>query len=119
MSSQVYFHLNLKIHEGQMGTFRKIADEMTKLTKTESGALGYEWYVSADGTHCRLVETYADEAAVMAHVTGIAVRELLPQLLQVSTITSFGVYGNPGAQGAAALTAAGAEIFQQIGGILR
>ena len=117
MSAQVYFHLNLKIHEGKADAFRKIADEMTNLTKAESGALGYEWYLSADGTHCRLVETYADQAAVMAHITGIAVRELLPQLLQVSTITSFGVYGDPGVQAAAALTAGGAELFQQIAGI--
>lgn len=119
MSAQVYFHLNLKIQEGKTDAFRRIADEMTALTKAESGALGYEWYLSADGTHCRLVETYADEAAVMAHITGTAVRELLPQLLQVSSITSFGVYGDPGAQAAATLTASGAELFRQMAGIVR
>jgi len=119
MSAQVYFHLNLKIHEGKSDAFRKIADEMTALTKKEPGALGYEWYLSADGTSCRLVETYADQAAVMAHVTGTAVRDWLPQLLQVSSITAFGVYGDPGAEAGASLTAAGAEVFQQIAGIVR
>ena len=119
MSTRVYFHLTIKIHEGKVEAFRKIVDEMTALTKEEPGALGYEWYLSADDTSCRLVETYADQAAVMAHITGTAVRDVLPQLLQVSSITSFGVYGDPGAEAGASLTAAGAEVFQQIAGIVR
>jgi quinol monooxygenase YgiN len=119
VSKAVYFHLSLKINEGKTDAFRKIVDEMTALTKAESGALGYEWYLSADASRCRLVETYADEAAVMAHITGTAVRDVLPQLLQVSTITSFEVYGDPGAKAAASLTASGAELFQQIAGIVR
>jgi len=119
MSKQVYFLVSFKISEGKMDAFRRIADEMTALTRSESGALGYEWYLSADGTRCRLVETYADEAAVVAHMTGTAVRDLLPQLLQVSSMTSFEVYGNPGAQAGERLTAAGAQLFEQIGGMVR
>lgn len=119
MSKTVYFHLSLTINEGKTDAFRKIADEMTALTKTESGALGYEWYLSADGTRCRLIETYADEAAVTAHLDGKAVRELVPQLFQVASLNSFEVYGDPGAKAAERLTAAGSELFRQVGGIGR
>ena len=119
MNARVYFHLSLKINEGKIDAFRNIADEMSAMTSKESGALGYEWYLNADSTECRLVETYANEAAVMAHIDGKTVRDLLPRLLQASSITSFGVYGNPGAQATERLRAAGAVLFQQIGGIVR
>jgi quinol monooxygenase YgiN len=118
MSKIVYFHLNFDISEGKTDVFLKRADEMTASTKQEPGALGYEWYMSGDGKHCRLLETYADAGAVMAHMNGQAVRELLPQLLQVATIRTFAVYGDPGAEAASRLTAAGAELFRHAAGIL-
>jgi quinol monooxygenase YgiN len=119
MNARVYFHLSLKINDGKIDAFRKIADEMSVMTSKESGALGYEWYLNADNSQCRLVETYANEAAVLAHIDGKAVRDLLPQLLQVSSITSFEVYGSPGAQAADRLRSAGAVVYRQIGGIVR
>ena len=119
MNTKVYFHVSLKINEGKMDAFQKIAEEMTAITKMEPGALGYEWYRSAEGNRCRLVETYADQAAVAAHLNGRAVREFVPQLLQVASMTGFEVYGDPGTEAGAFLTASGGEVFRQVGGIGR
>jgi len=56
--------VNLTPNEGQLEEFKRIAAAMTEGTETEPGTLGYEWFVSADGKRYRLVETYADAAAV-------------------------------------------------------
>jgi hypothetical protein len=48
---------------------------------------------------------------VQAHIEGAVVRDLVPKLLEVSSIDSFHVYGDPGPKAAEALTGIGAEIF--------
>ncbi len=119
MSKQVYFHVSLKIHEGKFDAFRNITREMTAITKNESGARGYEWYLSGDRSRCRLVETYADEKAVMAHINGKAVQEFVPKLLETAAITGFEVYGDPGKEATEILKKFGAELFQYADRIVR
>jgi quinol monooxygenase YgiN len=119
MSKPVYFHVSLNIHEGKFDAFQKIGREMTAITKSESGALGYEWYLSGDHSRCRLVETYADEAAVMAHLSGKAVREFVPKLLETAALNGFEVYGDPGKQATEILRKFGAQFFQHADGIGR
>jgi quinol monooxygenase YgiN len=108
----VQFNVSLSINDGKFEVFENIARSMTAGTLKESGALGYEWYLSADRKHCHLIEDYKDADAVLVHVEGPVVRELVPKLLEVSKIKSFHVYGDPGPKAAATLTGIGAEIFQ-------
>jgi len=113
----VYFNVDLTINPGKLDAFQEIADMMIAATRQEPGALAYEWYMSSDSSRCRLVETYADEDAVAAHIAGRAVQELVPKLLKVSSISSFEVYGNPGPKSAETLKAIGAELFQRWNGL--
>ena len=115
--SAVYFNVGLKINEGKLDAFKELASAMTAATRQEPGALGYEWHFSDDFMRCRLIETYADVAAVDAHIAGRAVQELVPKLLQVSSITNFEVYGYPGDQAAGVLKGIGAEIFRRWQGL--
>lgn len=108
---KVYFTVDLAIHEGKLDAFESIAQQMIDGTKKEAGALGYEWYYSADRKRCRLLETYEDADAVFAHVTGNVVQALVPKMLETSKITLFEVFGDPGPMAAAILTGVGAEIF--------
>ena len=103
MGKRVYFMVNLDIKDGKLDAFKDIAQAMIAVTVAEPGALAYEWYFSADRTRCRLVESYADENAVLAHIAGKAVAELVPKLLEVSNITGFEVYGDTGAKAAETL----------------
>jgi quinol monooxygenase YgiN len=112
MNQTVYFVVELEIHEGKLDAFESIAQAMIAGTQKESGALGYEWYFSADRKRCRLVETYKDADAALAHVTGSVVLQLVPKLIGVSSISRFEVYGDPGPKAAATLRVAGAEIFE-------
>jgi quinol monooxygenase YgiN len=109
-NQKVYFIVDLTIHDGQLANFEATAKTMTEGTLKESGALGYEWFLSKDRKQCRLIETYADANAVLAHVGGTVVQQLVPKMLENSTLTSFKVYGDPGPKASDILAKVGAEI---------
>jgi quinol monooxygenase YgiN len=107
----VHFVVSLIIHDGKLAIFEETAKTMIAGTKKEPGSRGYEWYLSSDRKSCRLLETYADAEAALAHCTGPVVRELVPKLLESATVSSFEVYGNIGPQVTAMLAGFGASFF--------
>jgi quinol monooxygenase YgiN len=104
-SQAVHFNVS------NLAVFQETAKAMIAGTKKESGALGYEWYLSGDGKSCRLLETYANADAALAHCTGPVVRELVPKLLESATVSAFEVCGDPGPQVTAMLAGFGAAFF--------
>ena len=115
----VHFVVSLNVHEGKLAAFEETAKAMTAGVQKEQGARGYEWYYSADRKSWRLVETYVNAEATLAHCTGPVVRELVPKLLELSSVTAFEVYGDPGAEVAAMLAGFGAAIFSHGQGLGR
>jgi quinol monooxygenase YgiN len=109
----VRFTVSLSVAPGKLADFEKVVEAMLADSRREPGILGYDWYLSSDQRQCRLLETYVDSAAVLAHLTGPAVREGVPKLLAVSSLNSFEVYGDPGPKAAAMLNGFGATIFSQ------
>jgi quinol monooxygenase YgiN len=107
----VRFTVDLTIHEGKLNEFQSIAQAMIADTEKEPGTLAYDWCLSADRKRCRLVEAYVDANAVLAHMTGPVVQKLVPKLVEVTAVSAFEVYGDPGPQATAMLTGMGAEIF--------
>ena len=92
-SKEVYWLLVLKITPGQESEFKAISAKLVELTKSEAGALNYEWSLSEDGQVCHVYERYADSGAVKIH--GQRSHDLVGQLLAVSTPVSFALYGAP------------------------
>ena len=115
----VRFTVDLAINEGKFDEFERVAQEMIAGSEKEPGTLGYDWCLSGDRRRCRLVETYVDANAVLTHLTGPVVQELVPKALAASSITGFEVYGDPGAQAAEMLAGLGAEIFHHWRGLNR
>jgi quinol monooxygenase YgiN len=109
--NMVRFTVDLAINEGKFDQFESIAQAMIAGTLKEAGALGYDWFLSADRKRCRLIETYEDANAVLAHCTGPVVQQLVPKILETSSIAGFEVYGDPGPEAAKMLAGVGAEIF--------
>jgi quinol monooxygenase YgiN len=101
----------MTIADGKLEAFEEIVEWMLAATHTEAGALGYDWYLSSDRRHCRLLETYKDADAVVEHLTGAAVQKFVPKLLAVAALDSFEVYGDPGPEASAMLAGFGAVIF--------
>jgi quinol monooxygenase YgiN len=107
----VCFIVDLAIAEGRLDQFQAIADDMVAGTREEDGALAYEFYLDADPRHCRLIEIYSGSDAAFAHCQGRVVQELVPKLLEVSSMTGFSVYGDLSDEAAAMLTQVGAQLF--------
>jgi len=108
----VRFMVSFTINNGKAADFERVAREMTALTEAEPGTLAYDWFLSADRSQCRLYESYVDGNAVVAHLSGVVVQELVPKLLETSALSGFEVYGDPGPQAGAMLAALGAGVFQ-------
>jgi hypothetical protein len=66
-----------------------------------------------------LLETYVDANAVLAHITGPVVQQLVPKLLETASLNHFEVYGDPGPKAAEMLAGVGAEIFPLWRGLSR
>src|SRR5580704_12705738 len=114
MEPTVRFTVELDIAGGKFDDFGHIARTMGVLTKAEPGALEYDFYISDDRKRCRLLEAYANAEATLAHLKGPVVQELVPQLLSVSSLTRFEVYGDPGAEAAEMLGGIGAAIYSRL-----
>ena len=111
MKQTVRLNVALTISDGELAAFEDIARTMIAGTRKEPGALAYDWHLSADRKHCRLVETYLNAEALVAHFKGPVVQQLVPQLVEVSSVDRFEVYGDPGPEGTRMLASFGAAIF--------
>jgi len=118
-TQMVGLNVGLAIHAGKLDAFETIARAMAEASEKGPGTLAYDFYLSGDGTKCRLVESYVDANAVMAHFKGPAVQQLVPKLLESSSISSFEVYGDPGPEMTKMLAAFKAEIFLPRHGLSR
>ena len=107
----VRFVVGLTVNEGQLDAFENIARTMVVGSRKEAGTLGYDFHFSADRRQCRLVETYVDANATLAHLTGPVVQDLVPKLLQTASLGTFEVYGDPGPKATEMLSGLGAKIF--------
>jgi quinol monooxygenase YgiN len=108
----VHLLVESTIYEGHLDAFEGLAQEMVAVSKMEPGTLGYDWYLSGDGRRSRLMETYADANALVAHFEGPAVQQLVPKLLEHCRLERFECYGDPGPEATEMLKGFGAEIFQ-------
>jgi quinol monooxygenase YgiN len=110
-TSSVRFVVDFAINDGAFVEFERIARVMAAETEKEPGALAYEWSLGADRARCRLYEAYVDAGAVLAHLNGPVVRELVPKLLEAGSLAGLEIFGDPGPEATAMLRGMGAEIF--------
>ena len=115
----VQFTVAMTITPGKFDAFEAIAQALVAVSRKEAGTLAYQFCLSGDRKRCRLLEKYVDANAVLAHLTGPAVGELVPKLLEVVTVTGFEVYGDPGAKASEILAGLRAEIFTPSHGFSR
>jgi quinol monooxygenase YgiN len=111
--------VNFVVSSEKLEEFKSIAQAMTAVTAAEPGALGYEWFVSADGKRFRLVEAYTDASAIEAHFMGPAVQQWVPRLVPICKVDGFEIYGDPGPMVKQMAAGLGAVFFQYWQGINR
>lgn len=118
-NTTVQFLVSLAIQEGKFEAFESLAQNMSSHTEQEPGASTYEFFLSPDRKQCRLVERYANVDAVLTHITGPVVQQLVPKMLEVSDLTGFEVFGDPGPDASKILAAVGAQIYARWRGFSR
>lgn len=70
--SHLELHAQLKIRPGQLEAFTAQAAEIVRLAREKDAqTLRFDWFISEDGTHCEVHETYESEAAFFEHTQHI------------------------------------------------
>ena len=70
--SGVVLLVDFQVHDPE--GFAEAVQRLTQISLAEPGTLRYEWFVSDDGTAARIIEEFADEAALAEHSADIARR---------------------------------------------
>ena len=111
-TTRIRMVVDLDIYDGKLDELQAIAKQMVAEYEKEPGTLAYHFVLSADRTRCRLIQGYADQAAITAHwIDGPAVHQNILQFHQVALPTRVEVYGDPGPKVAAMAADFGVEIF--------
>jgi quinol monooxygenase YgiN len=71
----------LKIHDGKLAEFKRLAAKCTELVRTkDTGTLQYESYLNSDNTECLVFERYRDSQALLDHLKNMG--ETMTAILQ-------------------------------------
>ena len=118
MSDTMSWSLRLTVKEGELENFRSLMGEMVEATKSEPGTLGYEWFISEDGSSVHINERYADSAALMAHV-GAFGENFADRFFGAVDVAGFDIYGEPDATVVEAMGGMGASFLGTLGGFVK
>jgi quinol monooxygenase YgiN len=93
---QIQYVVEFAIKPGRLDEFKRVAREVIdRVHAEEPGTRSYQWYLSANATRCHVHQWYADSAAFVAHAGGDVLADLLPKLLEVSTMSEITFFGDP------------------------
>ncbi|MDC0660567.1 antibiotic biosynthesis monooxygenase [Leisingera sp. SS27] len=118
MSNVVHWLLELDINPGKLDDLTAVMEDMIENTKTEPGALIYEWCFNEDKTAFKIYERYADSEAVLIHLEGFG-SKFAERFLGAVTPTAMTVMGNPNAAARKALAGLNPSILTFEAGFAR
>jgi quinol monooxygenase YgiN len=90
----ISWHVELKVKPGQLDNFKRLTGEMVKSTRTESGVLSYQRFVSEDGSTIHVHERYADSESAIAHLNAFSIK-FSERFLSMVERRTFMVFGAP------------------------
>jgi len=108
----------MSVRDGSLDDAKALAAEMVEATRSEPGALTYEYFLSDDGASCHTYERYADSEAVMAHLGNFGAN-FADRFMACFEPTSFSVYGPASGEVREALDAFGAVYLGTLDGFSR
>ncbi len=119
MSDEVFWVFEITLKPGAVDAFTALAKEMVDANAAgEPDTLGYEVFLTADGTRVHFCERFADSAAVMAHVARFG-QNFAARVLELATVTGFEIYGDPSAEVKATLADFKPTYLTQVAGFTR
>ncbi len=107
--SEIQGIARLKIHEGKLGEFKRLAAECFELARAkDKGTLQYELYFNSDNTECFVLERYRDSQALLDHARNLG--ETSAVLFQTCSREAV-LCGTPSPELLAFLKGSGVEVF--------
>jgi len=98
------------IKPGKLEEFKELACQFTAGTEADDpGTLGYEWFISPDGTECFLNEFYGSSEAFLDHFAKIGPK--IGIMLEISPLLEAVVLGDPSPEAREALSKLGAKFY--------
>ena len=116
--NQVQYTAQWTIHEGELERFKEIAKSGTALVEAnEPEMLAFHWYFNEDESQAYLVEWYANADAIPHHMQNVG--ESLGQLLEISELSRFEVFGDLTDGANETLTPLQPDVFSHLHGFTR
>lgn len=116
--SKISYIIESTINHGKVDEFRTKAEGCIEAVEgSEPDTLGYQWYLSEDGTRCLQQETFSASEAMLTHLSNFG--PSIPELLAIAPTTRLEVLGSASAAAVDALAALGAVHFPSMGGFDR
>lgn len=108
------------IEKGKIQEFKKLIQDMSKMVENdEPNTLNYQFYLNRSETKCMVHETYKNSESVLAHITGVASKTILPKIFNISKLNRLDVYGNPSEELQKVLTNFDSQTFNLFTGFNR
>jgi hypothetical protein len=107
--NQMHFRAEFTTEEGKTEEYKELVEEMIRVEDSGPDTINYQFYLNKSEPKCIVHETHANSEAVLAHISGIASKTILPGIFSVSKISRFDVYGNPSEELQKALTGFGSQ----------
>lgn len=108
------------IEKGKIQEFKKLIQDMSKMVENnEPDTINYQFYLNRSETKCMVHETYKNSESVLAHITGVASKTILPKIFNISKLNRLDVYGNPNEELQKVLTNFDSQTFNLFTGFNR
>ena len=108
------------IEKGKIEEFKKLIGDMSKIVENdEPDTINYQFYLNRSETKCMVHETYKNSESVLAHITSVASKTILPKIFKIAKLNRLDVYGNPSEELQKVLTSFDSQTFNLFIGFSR
>jgi quinol monooxygenase YgiN len=119
-TNQINVRAEFNIERGKIEEFKKLIQDMSRMVENnEPDTINYQFYINRSETKCIVHETYTNSESVLAHVTGVASKTILPKIFNIAKLNRLDVYGNPSEDLQKILTGFNSQIFNLSAGFSR
>ena len=117
---QIHIRAEFTIEKGNIEEFKKLIQEMSRTVEnSEPNTINYQFYLNRSERKCMVHETYTNSESVLAHITGVASKTILPRIFNISKLNRLDVYGNPSEELQKVIASFDSETFNLFTGFSR
>jgi quinol monooxygenase YgiN len=117
---QIHVRAEFTIEKVKIKEFKKLIQDMSRMVEdNEPNTINYQFYLNRSERKCMVHETYTNSDSVLAHITGVASKTILPKIFNISKLNRLDVYGNPSEELQKVLASFDSQTFNRFTGFSR